>query len=155
MNDTTVDSSLVEQPTGDPVDHAANLVVVTRDRRVLLAVRDRAPFVGLWGLPGGTCDMGEATDRVAVGRCREKTGVDMTGTPLVPVSSRDEGRDASRRFCTVSYAVLVDAPLPVEVGDAVREVAFVPVAEALARPMPWDHAAILREAFRALGLTVE
>ncbi|ATY17015.1 NUDIX hydrolase (plasmid) [Amycolatopsis sp. AA4] len=155
MKDTTVDSSLVEQPTGDPVDHAANLVVATRDRRVLLAVRDRAPFAGLWGLPGGVCKLGEATDRVAVRRCREKTGLDLTGAPLGPVSSRDEGRDAFRRYCTVSYAVLLDSPVPVEVGHAVRAVAFAPIAEALARPMPWDHADIVREAVRALGVSVE
>lgn len=111
MNDTVANAA-AEPPTGRPVHHASNLVVLTRDGRVLLAQRDRAPFLGSWGLPGGVCKPGEATLAVALRRCREKTGVEVRVSDVVPVSSRDEGADEAGRYVTDSFVVVLDAPVP-------------------------------------------
>ncbi|UKD50718.1 NUDIX hydrolase (plasmid) [Amycolatopsis sp. FU40] len=143
----------------DQVHHAANAVVLAKDADgsvcVLLAQRDRAPHAGLWGLPGGICLPGAAPDQVAVRRLREKTGVRLDVADLMHVSSRDEGRDDHGRYVTVSYVVLLPAPVPVLVGDAVRDVRWRRVIDAVAEEMPWDHREIILEALRVAGLALD
>ncbi|ATY17263.1 NUDIX domain-containing protein (plasmid) [Amycolatopsis sp. AA4] len=156
MNDTTTGTT---GTTVDRVHHAANAVVLAKDADgavcVLLAQRDRAPHLGLWGLPGGVCLPGDAPAQVAVRRLREKTGVHLDAADLMHVSSRDEGRDDQGRYVTVSYVVLLPEPVPVLVGDAVRDVRWRRVVDAVAEQMPWDHAEILIESLRVAGLALD
>ncbi|WP_329073487.1 NUDIX hydrolase [Amycolatopsis sp. NBC_01480] len=143
-------SSAMETGTGEPVHHATNAVVLApsarREMCVLLVERDQAPHAGQWGLPGGVCQPGESPAEVAVRRAREKTGIDLTGAELVHASSRDEGRDTAGRYVTVSYAVLLPQPVPVQVGDMVRQARWWPVAEALREQLAFDHERIIRDA---------
>ncbi|MFD9965042.1 NUDIX domain-containing protein [Amycolatopsis sp. NPDC058986] len=159
MNTTITNAAAEDLGTGEPVRHAANAVLLAPDAsgamRVLLAQRDHAPDIGMWGLPGGVCQPGEAPAQVAVRRCREKTGVDVEIEQLVHASSRDEGRDDAGRRVTVSYAVVLPRPVPASVGDMVRQVRWWPVAEALAQPLAFDHHRILQDAVSAAGLPVE
>lgn len=78
-----------------------------------------------------------------------------TRKELAAVSSRDEGRDSQGRYVTVSYVVLLPAPVPVLVGDAVRDVRWRRVIDVLAEDMPWDHREIILEALRVAGLALD
>ncbi|MET9260280.1 NUDIX domain-containing protein [Amycolatopsis sp. NPDC004079] len=153
MNDTTTGTTV------DRVHHAANAVVLAKDETgavcVLLAQRDRAPHAGLWGLPGGICLPGAAPDQVAVRRLREKTGVRLDVADLMHVSSRPEGHTEHDWYATVSYVVLLPAPVPVLIGDAVRDVRWRRVVDAVAEDMPWDHREIILEALRVAGLALD
>ncbi|SEP54566.1 NUDIX domain-containing protein [Amycolatopsis saalfeldensis] len=155
---TASGTTMMELATGIPVHHATNAVVIAPDASgtmcALLAERDREPHAGQWGLPGGVCQPGEAPSVVAVRRAREKTGIDLDGIELVHASSRDEGRDEAGRYVTVSYVVMLDRPVPLQVGDMIRQARWWPIAEALRLELAYDHAKIIRDALAAAGLTI-
>jgi ADP-ribose pyrophosphatase YjhB (NUDIX family) len=54
----------------------ANGIVVDR-RRILLGRRAHAPWYGLWGSPGGFCELGEHPAETVVREVREETGFDV------------------------------------------------------------------------------
>jgi len=54
----------------------ANGVVVV-DHSVLLGRRAQAPWSGLWGSPGGFCELGERPEETVVREVREETGLDV------------------------------------------------------------------------------
>ena len=47
-----------------------------KDRKVLLVKRGRAPFAGLWSLPGGKVEGGETPRQAACREFKEETGID-------------------------------------------------------------------------------
>jgi ADP-ribose pyrophosphatase YjhB (NUDIX family) len=51
--------------------------VVVRDGRVLLGRRAHDPWRGLWGSPGGFCELGEHPADTVVREVREETGLDV------------------------------------------------------------------------------
>ncbi|HEY3482460.1 MAG TPA: NUDIX domain-containing protein [Streptomyces sp.] len=170
MNATTASTAAFAPATGEPVGQAGNVVALAPDASghlcVLLAQRDRHPHAGMWGLPGGVCvdkpgQPWESPLDVAVRRCQEKTGVRVEPEALVFASSRYEGSDAVRHYVTLSYAVMLDRPVPAAVGDMVRAVRWWPVSAILnedepsAEGLAFDHAQIIRDAIAALGVTAE
>lgn len=69
-------------------------IAVFKDRRVLLVKRGRAPFAGLWSLPGGKTEGGEAPREAACRELREETGIeaDVEGVvDTVRVAAEDDG----------------------------------------------------------------
>ena len=58
-------------------------VLVERDGRVLLGRRARAPFEGVWEIPGGFVDRGEHPVQAAVRELREEMGIDVELTALL------------------------------------------------------------------------
>ncbi len=55
--------------------------IVVEDRRVLLGRRAHTPWYGLWGSPGGFCEVGEHPAETVAREVREETGfeVEITG----------------------------------------------------------------------------
>ena len=79
--------------------NAASVALIDRDR-VLLIQRARAPYFGLWTLPGGRLEPGETAEEAAVREIREEVGLDCFR--LVPVRRMWLGAD--RRFLLQVFA---------------------------------------------------
>lgn len=77
----------------DRLPNAASVALIDRDR-VLLIQRARAPYLGLWTLPGGRLEPGETPEEAAVREVREEVGLDCYR--LMPVRRMWLGAD--RRF---------------------------------------------------------
>jgi 8-oxo-dGTP diphosphatase len=56
------------------IPNAASVALIDRDR-VLLVQRARAPWLGLWSLPGGRLEAGETAEQCAVREIREELGL--------------------------------------------------------------------------------
>ncbi|WP_163548348.1 NUDIX domain-containing protein [Candidatus Frankia nodulisporulans] len=112
---------------------------------VLLIRRRRDPFAGMWAFPGGHVDPGETVDAAARRELAEETG--MTVGDLTPVGVYTApGRDPRGRYVTAVFTSHVDGmPTPTAADDA-DAARWVPVDEALADGLAFDHTQILRDA---------
>lgn len=82
---------------------------VWRQGRVLIVERAKAPLAGLWSLPGGSVEPGEAVKEAALRELREETGVEAALDHLVglfDVIRRDDGGELAVHFVIACYAGL-------------------------------------------------
>jgi 8-oxo-dGTP diphosphatase len=100
-------------------------VAVTGDQ-LLLVRRGRDPGLGLWSVPGGRVEAGEALGDAVVRELAEETGVVGTCGPLLGVAER---RDPDHHFVILDYLVEVAEPVPPVPGTDADEAAWVPRAE--------------------------
>jgi acetyl-CoA carboxylase carboxyl transferase subunit beta len=83
----------------DRLPDAASVALIDHDK-VLLIQRNRAPYHGLWTLPGGRLEPGETPEEAAVREIREELG--LTCYRLMPVCRMWLGPD--RRFLLQVFA---------------------------------------------------
>ena len=78
-------------------------IAVLKDRRVLLVKRGRAPFAGLWSLPGGKTERDEAPREAACRELKEETGIEADVEGIVDTVRVDgSGKGVTYRL-TVFY----------------------------------------------------
>lgn len=135
---------------------AADIVLLARRDgadHVLLIRRRWEPYQGAWALPGGYLDHGETFAEAAARELAEETGLDSTGR-LTRIGLYDApDRDPRGRVVSVAHvAVLADMPAPTA-GDDARDARWIPVAEALAGHLAFDHRQILSDAIRLASST--
>lgn len=121
-------------------------VVAVREGRVLLVRRGRAPFEGMWALPGGFVDRGELVEEAALRELREETGLEGSILGIVGVYSRPD-RDPRGHTVSVVYSVEAGTGDPMGSDDA-QEARW----HGLGSPPPlaFDHGEILED-FRRRG----
>jgi 8-oxo-dGTP diphosphatase len=88
--------------------------------------RAQEPGVGLWSVPGGRVEAGEALADAVVRELAEETGVVGTCGGLLGVAER---RDDGHHFVILDYLVDVASPMSPVPGDDAAEAAWVPLAE--------------------------
>lgn len=124
---------------------------------VLLIERGWDPYAGHWALPGGHVDEGEETEDAAHRELTEETGLRVGHLTLVGAYSM-VGRDPRGRYVTFAYAGWMPHRLEPTAADDATGAAWVPVDEVLSgrRPVAFDHAVIIRDAFNVgiYGLAV-
>ncbi|MEU5772682.1 NUDIX hydrolase [Streptomyces venezuelae] len=130
----------------------ADVVVLSRDRRVLLIERGWPPFKGYWALPGGEIDPGEAPLAAAVRELLEETGVEVDPVGLDLLDTFDAaGRDPRGRYVTTAYVTVLPAAVPLAAGDDAAAAVWWPLD---GLPMlAFDHAEILAAATAVCRLT--
>ncbi|ANX04892.1 NUDIX hydrolase [Immundisolibacter cernigliae] len=94
---------------------AVGVFVFDAAGRVLLIQRGRPPAKGLWSVPGGKVEWGEAVADACRREVREETGIDVSIGPLVTWIER---MDPSHHYVILDF---VGAPLrddvPLQAGD--------------------------------------
>ena len=143
----------------DPANSTAlttDVVIFTiRDERlsVLLIKRSRAPFAGVWALPGGFVQCEEGLDECAARMLAEKTGV--RGVYLEQLYSFGAPeRDPRGRVVSVAYYALVPIDrirLRADVGAA--ELAWCAVDQL--PELAFDHARIIAMAHQRLAAKLD
>jgi 8-oxo-dGTP diphosphatase len=135
-----------EDSTVDEViKYTADVVLVTRDGRVLLIEREYDPFAGRWALPGGHVDAGETSLEAAVRELVEETGVVVEADALRLVGVYDApGRDPRGRYVTVAYRVTVAEPVAAAAGDDASAARWWELAKL--PQLAFDHAVIVADA---------
>jgi ADP-ribose pyrophosphatase YjhB (NUDIX family) len=78
---------------------------VWRDGRVLVAQRAKPPFEGVWSLPGGHVEWGEALRDAARRELKEETGVEAELTTLLDVADviYRNGADVTAHYAIVCF----------------------------------------------------
>lgn len=138
-------------------DNAVNLTVdivllaaVDGVRHVLLIRRgdDSDAYPGCWALPGGYVDAGERIEDAARRELAEETALGAPDSWQRLGVYDDPGRDPRGRVVSIAHvAVLPDMPVPTS-GDDARDAQWIPVDQALAGDLAFDHRQILRDAIR-------
>ncbi|MGV1757050.1 NUDIX hydrolase [Rhizobium sp. A22-96] len=136
----------------------AIFALTTAGLEVLLARRGAAPFAGDWALPGGWVHVDEDDNLEAAARrvLRDKTGVATPYLEQVGVYGSD-ARDPRGWSLSVTYMALISLDaITLRQGGNVVDVTWSPInAEAVAEPLAFDHAAILKAAIVRLRNKVE
>lgn len=117
MFDTTLLKTLTSDAERDQVQQLVVGAVVAHDGRVLLLQRPADDFMGgIWELPSGKVDPGEALDEALIREVREETGLDVAGIRnyLGKFDYRSGSGKKSRQF---NFTVDVVDPEPVELTE--------------------------------------
>jgi 8-oxo-dGTP diphosphatase len=116
--------------------------IVVHDGELLLIRRGRSPAAGLWSVPGGRVEKGELLAEAVVRELREETGLEAVCGPLV---GWVESFEDDRHFVILDFeATVLDDQIPVA-GDDAAEVAWVPLADVIDRPLVDGLAEFLHE----------
>lgn len=97
---------------------AADNVVITKDRKLLLIRRGNQPFQGMWAFPGGFIETNEELHEAAARELQEETGLVLSANQLslVDVAGR-LGRDPRFRTVSVVYKAVLEETKPVAGSD--------------------------------------
>src|SRR5687768_10548153 len=86
-----------------PSPNAASVALIDRDR-VLLIQRARAPYHGLWTLPGGRLEPGEDAETAAAREVKEELGLSVYALrPVMRLTLGDERRFRLQVFATEAF----------------------------------------------------
>jgi len=144
-----VTSPVHDESAHPPFAVTVDLVVLTvRDDalQALLVTRGEEPFRGRRALPGGFVRPDEDLPRAASRELTEETGVRRIPAHLEQLATYGApDRDPRMRVVSVAYLVMAPRlPDPKPGGDAAAA-EWVPVAEAMAADLAFDHGTILRD----------
>lgn len=124
---------------------AVDIVIRTKDGKIVFIKRLNPPFRGYFALPGGFVEYGEKLEEAAVREAMEETGLKIENLKLVGVYS-DPNRDP--RGHVVSVAFLAE-----EGGGSLKASDDAGEVKALKEPpenLAFDHKTILRDAMKLI-----
>ncbi|WP_107656820.1 NUDIX hydrolase [Nocardia suismassiliense] len=117
MIETTLLEALASDAERDQVQQLVVGAVVAHDGKVLLLQRPADDFMGgIWELPSGKVDPGEALDQALIREVKEETGLDIAGIRkyLGEFDYQSGSGKKSRQF---NFTVDVVDPEPVELTE--------------------------------------
>lgn len=126
-------------------------IAVIRGDLILLTRRGSDPFLDMWALPGGQCDLGEPPEEAAARELQEETGIVDLALQQIAVFD-DAGRDPRPGLwaSTVFLAIVPDGMELVAVaGDDAEAVQWWSLDNL--PDLAFDHAAMIKRAMEALA----
>lgn len=94
-----------------------DLLIVDREKRVLLVKRRNEPAKGLWWLPGGRVHIGEMRATAAVRKLHEECGLKVFENPPIELSTEDlmlpNGHGAISHVIVTVYQIEVNSNAPI------------------------------------------
>ena len=131
------------------IPNAASVALIDGDC-VLLIQRARAPWAGLWSLPGGRVEPGEDARACATRELGEEIGIVPHGlVEVVQLRAGTGGRHLLQVFATRRYVGEIVA------NDEVADHCWARLAEIEALATTPDLLDVVREAFRRVDASVE
>jgi 8-oxo-dGTP diphosphatase len=127
---------------------AAASIAVFRGNTVLLVERGKPPRAGLWSLPGGHIEPGEAAVAAALRELDEETGVAAAMVGLVDildVITRDDTGQLTAHYLLAVFCGHWSSGEPVAASDS-RAARFVPVDDLVAYPLTPGASGIITKA---------
>lgn len=119
---------------------------------VLLIRRSGEPFQGMWALPGGFVEEGEASRDCALRELFEETGVECSKAFFVGFYDRP-GRDPRGWVVSAAYSAVVNrADCVIRAGSDASDVWWCPVSEVPV--LAFDHNDVFRDAYAAYCMDV-
>lgn len=145
-------------PDGAPADiviftiasrekETAKKALPVRELQVLMIRRKKWPHEGQWALPGGFCMETESMYECALRELQEETGVADVHMEYFNVYSKP-GRDPRGWMISHAFFALVqeEALANRQAASDAEDVRLIPVKEALAMELAFDHRTILEDA---------
>jgi 8-oxo-dGTP diphosphatase len=121
-------------PSSTRLPNAASVALIDRDR-VLLIQRARAPWSGLWSLPGGRLEQGETAEQAAAREVLEEVGLRAFALRPLRRMILGDGRFVLQVFATEAFEGEVVAAAA-EISDhrwvRLDDIAFMPTTPDLA-----------------------
>ena len=77
--------------------------IVEKNGKIVLIEKDRGPYAGMLGLPGGFIEWGETAEQAVVREAKEETGLRIKAIEILGVYSRPT-RDVRGHLMTVVFA---------------------------------------------------
>ncbi len=128
----------------------ASSVAVFRDGRVLLAARGKAPWEGVFSLPGGVVEIGETLGEAALRELEEEVGVKAKLIGLVApveVIEREADGRVKHHLVIAAHAARWVSGEP-QTGPEAKDIRWVTERDIVGLPMTPGLAGILEQAFR-------
>lgn len=117
MIDTTLLETLTSDAERDQVHQLVVGAVVAHDGKVLLLQRPADDFMGgIWELPSGKVDPGEALDQALIREVKEETGLDIASIRKY-LGEFDYQSGSGRKSRQFNFTVDVVDPEPVELTE--------------------------------------
>ena len=105
-------------------------ICIFRDDEVLLVLRGRAPFAGLWSLAGGRVEFGERLEDAVRREALEETGLDVADVDFVQIHEAIDAPNGAHAVIAVFRAVASAAiNVPPQAADDAADARFVSPAE--------------------------
>ena len=139
----------------------ADVVLLSKDGRVLLIRRKGHPYLGCWALPGGFVNPDESAETAALRELFEETCVALTEADIHEIGLFSEpGRDPRGWVVSDAYLALVDRDrIAFSAADDAADARWIPITrdgDGIALPegvtLAFDHEEILRKAFALYDL---
>jgi len=116
-------------------------VIIEKGRKIVIVIRAKEPFKGLWEWPGGHVDENETVEECAVREAKEETGLDVKLKTILGVYSLP-GRDPrGPTITTVFVAETVSGRL--RAATDAKEAKLVFPRDINPRKLAFDHRKIL------------
>jgi 8-oxo-dGTP diphosphatase len=106
--------------------------IAVSDDHILLIRRGRSPGKGLWSVPGGRVESGEAMAEAAVRELREETGIEAVCEDLVGWVER---MGHGYHFVIFDFRVTILGDVEPRAGDDAAEAAWVPLYDVAELPL--------------------
>jgi 8-oxo-dGTP diphosphatase len=124
---------------------AVDIVIKTKDDKIVFIKRLNPPFKGFYALPGGFVEYGEKVEDAAIREAKEETGLEIEDLKLIGVYS-DPNRDPRGHVVSIAFLAKEKGGVLKASSDAKEVIALKDPPEKLA----FDHALILSDAMKII-----